>query len=36
MRARNWVNIVSHIVFGAVVVWWYKTRAHPAEEYATR
>lgn len=25
--ARNWVNIMTHIVFGAIVGWWYKARA---------
>lgn len=24
---RNWVNIMTHIVFGAIVGWWYKRRA---------
>ncbi len=33
-NGRNWVNILSHIVFGAIVAWWYKARAHPAEERA--
>ncbi|MGH7447833.1 MAG: hypothetical protein ACREK1_05460 [Longimicrobiales bacterium] len=25
---RNWVNIMTHVVFGAIVAWWYKARAH--------
>lgn len=25
---RNWVNVLTHIVFGAIVGWWYKARAH--------
>jgi uncharacterized membrane protein YagU involved in acid resistance len=29
---RNWVNILAHVVFGAIAAWWYKARAHPAEE----
>jgi uncharacterized membrane protein YagU involved in acid resistance len=33
-NARNWVNIFAHIVFGGMVAWWYKARAHPAEEPA--
>lgn len=33
-NARNWVSIFAHVVFGAVVAWWYKARAHPAEEHA--
>ncbi|MDQ3309584.1 MAG: hypothetical protein M3497_05605 [Gemmatimonadota bacterium] len=33
-NARNWLSIVVHIVFGALVAWWYKARAHPAEERA--
>jgi hypothetical protein len=28
--ARNWLSIVVHVVFGAIVAWWYKSRAHPA------
>jgi uncharacterized membrane protein YagU involved in acid resistance len=28
--ARNWLSIVAHVVFGAIVGWWYKARAHPA------
>ena len=24
---RNWVNIMTHVVFGAIVSWWYKARA---------
>lgn len=32
--ARNWVNILTHIVFGAIVAWWYKARAEPAQEHA--
>ncbi len=32
--ARNWVNILTHIVFGAIVAWWYKARAKPAQEHA--
>lgn len=31
-NGRGWVAIVSHIAFGAVVAWWYKARAEPAEE----
>jgi uncharacterized membrane protein YagU involved in acid resistance len=31
-NGRNWVSILAHIVFGAIVAWWYKARAHPAEE----
>lgn len=31
-NGRNWVNIMTHIVFGAIVAWWYKSRAHPVEE----
>lgn len=27
-NGRNWVNIVTHVVFGAIVAWWYKARAH--------
>lgn len=30
-NGRNWVNIMTHIVFGAIVAWWYKARAHPEE-----
>jgi uncharacterized membrane protein YagU involved in acid resistance len=33
-NARNWVSIFVHVVFGAVVAWWYKARAHPAQEHA--
>lgn len=33
-NGRNWLNIVAHIVFGAIVAWWYKARSHPAEEHA--
>lgn len=33
-NGRNWVNIVTHIAFGAIVAWWYKARAHPADERA--
>jgi uncharacterized membrane protein YagU involved in acid resistance len=32
--ARNWVSILSHVVFGAIVAWWYKDRAEPARERA--
>lgn len=32
-NGRGWVAIVSHIAFGAVVAWWYKARAHRAEEH---
>ncbi len=28
VNGRNWINIVVHIIFGAIVGWWYKTRAH--------
>lgn len=27
-NGRNWMNIVTHIVFGGIVAWWYKARAH--------
>jgi hypothetical protein len=27
-NGRNWVNVVTHIVFGALVAWWYRARAH--------
>lgn len=27
-NGRNWVNIVTHVVFGAIVAWWYKARPH--------
>lgn len=33
-NGRNWVNIMTHIAFGAIVAWWYKARAHPADEHA--
>jgi uncharacterized membrane protein YagU involved in acid resistance len=33
-KGANWLSIVVHIVFGALVAWWYKARAHPAEERA--
>lgn len=32
--ARGWIGILTHIVFGATVAWWYKTRANRAEERA--
>jgi hypothetical protein len=28
-EARNWVSIVSPIVFGLLAAWAYKTMAHP-------
>ena len=31
-NARNWVSIFVHIVFGALVAWWYKARAKPSDE----
>ncbi len=33
-NGRNWVSILAHIVFGAVVAWWYKSRAKPTQEHA--
>jgi uncharacterized membrane protein YagU involved in acid resistance len=33
---RNWVNVLSHVVFGAIVAWWYKARANPVQEHAHR
>lgn len=33
-NGRNWVNVLTHIVFGAIVAWWYKARAKPAQEHA--
>lgn len=33
-NARNWVSIFAHVMFGAVVAWWYKARANPVEERA--
>jgi uncharacterized membrane protein YagU involved in acid resistance len=27
--ARNWLSILAHVVFGAIVGWWYKARARP-------
>jgi uncharacterized membrane protein YagU involved in acid resistance len=32
-NGRNWLNIVAHIVFGAIVAWWYRARAHPVDEH---
>lgn len=32
-NGRNWVNIMTHVVFGLIVAWWYKARSHPAEEH---
>jgi uncharacterized membrane protein YagU involved in acid resistance len=32
-NGRNWVSILSHVVFGAVVAWWYKARADRTEEH---
>ncbi|CAN5815768.1 hypothetical protein BH23GEM7_BH23GEM7_36910 [soil metagenome] len=29
-NGRNWVSIFAHVVFGALVAWWYKARAHLA------
>ncbi|MBW3628120.1 MAG: hypothetical protein KY464_02370 [Gemmatimonadetes bacterium] len=29
--ARNWVSILAHVVFGAIVGWWYRARATPRE-----
>lgn len=31
-KAQGWVSILSHIVFGAVVGWWYKARAKRWDE----
>lgn len=28
---RNWLNIMTHVVFGAIVAWWYNSRAKPAQ-----
>ena len=33
-NARNWVSIFVHIVFGALVAWWYKARANRVDEHA--
>lgn len=33
-NGRNWVNILTHIVFGAIVAWWYKARAHAGHVHA--
>ncbi|MDQ3555788.1 MAG: hypothetical protein M3409_03290 [Gemmatimonadota bacterium] len=33
-NARNWVSVFSHVVFGAVVAWWYKARTDPVEAHA--
>lgn len=33
-NGRNWVNILTHVVSGAVVAWWYKARAKAAQEHA--
>ncbi|HEV2149569.1 MAG TPA: hypothetical protein VGR37_19365 [Longimicrobiaceae bacterium] len=29
-NGRGWVSIVAHIAFGAIVGWWYKSRAKHA------
>jgi hypothetical protein len=29
--ARGWMQIVFHLIFGAIVAWWYKARAKPAD-----
>lgn len=34
-NARNWVTIVSHIVFGAVAAWYYVTGAGRSRSSAT-
>lgn len=34
VNGRNWINVMVHIIFGGIVGWWYKTRAHRAEPYA--
>ncbi len=31
-NARNWISIFAHVMFGAVVAWWYKARANRVEE----
>lgn len=33
--ARNWLSILVHVVFGAVVAWWYKARSTPRDELRT-
>lgn len=33
-NARNWVSIFAHVMFGAAVAWWYRARAHRAQEHA--
>lgn len=33
--ARNWLSILIHVVFGAVVAWWYKARSTPRDELRT-
>ncbi len=33
-NARNWVSIFAHVMFGVAVAWWYRARAHPAQEHA--
>jgi uncharacterized membrane protein YagU involved in acid resistance len=30
--ARNWLSILIHVLFGAVVAWWYKARSTPRDE----
>ncbi|MBW3570947.1 MAG: hypothetical protein KY467_07565 [Gemmatimonadetes bacterium] len=32
-NGRNWVNILTHVVFGAIVAWWYGARAKPRDEH---
>lgn len=34
-NARNWVSILSHVVFGAVVAWWYTARTSRLREVRT-
>lgn len=34
--ARGWMQIAFHLIFGALVGWWYKTRAKPAHEHPVR
>jgi hypothetical protein len=31
--ARGWMQIVFHLIFGAIVGWWYKARARPRERH---
>lgn len=33
-NGRNWVNIMTHIVFGAIAAWSYKAQAHPVAEHS--